>query len=84
MYINQANDIAREMTMRSTIDVKVLNGYKNARKNLLLKSNYRLKEIVYRYSKNHDGIYREAAELLIRNCQQLNLVREVRGYKAIL
>jgi hypothetical protein len=73
MYINQANDIAREMTMRSTIDVKVLNGYKNARKNLLLKSNYHLKEIIHRYSKIHAGVYKEAAELLIRNCQQLNL-----------
>lgn len=50
-YINKANDVGKEMILRSTTDSKVLKGYKTRQRNLLGKSNQYLKEIVAKFCK---------------------------------
>jgi hypothetical protein len=50
-YINKANDVGKEMMLRSTTDSKVLKGYKTRQRNLLGKSNQYLKEIVAKFCK---------------------------------
>jgi hypothetical protein len=83
-YINKANDVGKEMMLRSTTDAKVLNGYKITQRNFLLKSNVYLKEIVDKFSKNNRGDCKEALELLILNYHKLNLKKEVRRYQQLL
>ncbi|MGF2411819.1 MAG: hypothetical protein ACQUYJ_05810 [Ferruginibacter sp.] len=67
VYINQANDVVKQMQLRSTTDTKVLNIYTTAHKNLLLKSNMHLKEIVNKLPQNNSAVYSEAKELLALN-----------------
>ena len=71
-YINKANDVAKELILRSTTDAKVLNGYKLTQRNFLLKSNLYLKEIVNKFSKINRVVYKEALEMLIFNNSKLN------------
>jgi hypothetical protein len=84
MYINEANDLMHEALLRSTTDAKVMNGYKVADKNLFLKSNIQLKEIVTKFSKTNKPLYLEALELLISNYIFLGMKKEVRRYQAML
>ncbi len=79
-YINKANDVGKEIMLRSTTDAKVMNGYKMAQRNFLLKSNVYLKEIVDKFSKTNKPVYREAIELLISNYIFLGMKKEVRRY----
>ncbi len=83
-YINKANDIAKEMALRSTMDAKVLNRYKKAQRNFLLQSNAYLKEIVNKYSKNNRVVYKEALELLISNFIFLGMKKEAGRYEQLL
>ena len=83
-YINKANDLGKEMMLRSTTDAKVLNGYKMAQRNFLLQSNVYLKEIVDKFSKSNRPVYREVVDLLISNYIFLGKKKEVRTYQAML
>ncbi len=83
-YTNKANDVVKEMMLRSTRDAKVLNGYRAAQRNFLLQSNVYLKAIVNKFSKNNRVVYKEALEMLILNFQKLNLKKEVRRYQQLL
>ena len=83
-YINKANDLGKEMMLRSTTDAKVLNGYKMAQRNFLLQSNVYLKEIVDKFSKSNKPVYREVVDLLISNYIFLGKKKEVRTYQAML
>lgn len=83
-YINKANDVGKEMMLRSTTDAKVMNGYKKAQRNFLLKSNLYLKEIVNKFSKINRVVYKEALELLISNYIFLGMKQEVRKYQVLL
>jgi hypothetical protein len=82
-YINKANDVGKEMILRSTTDAKVLNGYKMAQRNFLIQSNVYLKEIVNKYSKSYKVIYKEALELLILNYHKLNLKKDASRYQQL-
>ncbi len=83
-YINKANDVGKEMILRSTTDAKVLNGYKMAQRNFLLQSNVYLKKIVDKFSKSNKTVYREVVELLISNYIFLGKKKEVRTYQAMM
>ncbi len=79
-YINQANDASKEWALRSTTNAKVLNGYKTARRNLLLKSNKYLLEIVNKFAKPGTAIYIDSLQLVVANFKALNMVKEMRRY----
>jgi hypothetical protein len=82
LYINQANDVSKEWALRSTTDPKILNGYKTAQRNLLLKSNKYLLEIVNKFYKPGTTVYIEALQLVVANFRALNMPEEMRRYKA--
>jgi hypothetical protein len=67
LYINQANDITKESLLRSTTNAKVMTAYKTAQRNLLLKSNVHLKQIVNKRAAVSKTIYEEAKGLLVLN-----------------
>ena len=67
LYINQATNVFKESLLRSTTDVKFMNGYKTAQRNLLLKSNVHLKQIVSKRTTVSKAIYEEAKGLLVLN-----------------
>ncbi|MBP6023049.1 hypothetical protein [Ferruginibacter sp.] len=67
LYINQATNVFKESLLRSTTDVKIMNGYKIAQRNLLLKSNVQLKQIVNKRVAVNKPIYEEAKGLLVLN-----------------
>jgi hypothetical protein len=81
-YINQANDVSKESVLRSTTNPKVLNGYKTIQRNLLLKSNKYLLEIVNKFSKPGEVIYIDALQLVVANFTALNMAKEAGRYKA--
>jgi hypothetical protein len=82
LYINQANDVSKEWALRSTTDPKILNGYKTARRNLLLKSNKYLLEIVNKFAKPGAAVYIDALQLVVGNFRALNMPKEMSRYKA--
>jgi hypothetical protein len=68
LYINKADDVMKETLLRSTTDPKIINGYKTARANLLVKSNVQLKQLVSKGSLPADKtVLEEARGLLIAN-----------------
>jgi hypothetical protein len=81
-YINQANDVSKEWVLRSTTDTKILNGYKTTQRNLLLKSNKYLLEIINKFSKPGATAYIDALQLLVGNFKALNMPKEMRRYAA--
>lgn len=71
LYTNQASDVFKESLLRSTTDVKIMNGYKTAQRNLLLKSNVHLRQIVNKRAAASKAIYEEAKGLLVLNNRML-------------
>jgi hypothetical protein len=67
LYTNQASDVFKQSLLRSTTDAKVMNAYKTAQRNLLLKSNVQLKQIVNKRAAVSKAIYEEAKGLLVLN-----------------
>lgn len=67
LYINQATNVFKESLLRSTTDVKIMNGYKTAQRNLLLKANVHLKQIANKRGAISKAIYDEAKGLLVLN-----------------
>jgi hypothetical protein len=66
-YINQAADVTKEMTMRSTMDAKILNGYNKRISANIKSSNKYLQEIADKFPKADRVIYNEALQLLVYN-----------------
>jgi hypothetical protein len=81
-YINQANDVAKESLANPAANATILNGYKAAQRNLLLKSNKYLLEIVNKFSKPGATVYIDALQLVVGNFKALNMPREMSRYKA--
>lgn len=73
IYINQAQDVTRELMMRSTTDPKISATYKMRYRNSLLLSNKYLKQIAAVKSPQTQSISREAAQLLANNSVALKL-----------
>lgn len=67
VYINQAQDLHKELLMRSTTDPKVTGSYKKRYRDLLLLSNKYLKQITTVKTMQHQATGREAAQLLTAN-----------------
>ncbi len=84
-YINQANNVAKEMMLRTTTNRKILESYKISQKNYLLKSNLLLKQIIEKVKiESNNKIFQEAVQLLITNFNLLNLTNEAKKYKELL
>jgi hypothetical protein len=81
-YINLANDVAKQSLANPAANAKVLNGYKTAQRNLLLKSNKYLLEVINKFSKPGTTVYIDALQLVVGNFKDLNMPKEVRKYKA--
>jgi hypothetical protein len=81
LYINQANDVAKQIATNSPKDAKTLNGYKLAQENLLLKSNKYLLEIINKFSKPGATVYIDALQLVVANFKMLNMPKEAGRYK---
>lgn len=73
VYINQAQDVSKELMMRSTTDPKITANYKMRYGNLLLLSNKYLKQITAVKAPQTQSISREAAQLLTNNLVALKL-----------
>lgn len=67
VYINQAQDLSKELLMRSTTDPKVTGSYKKRYRDLLLLSNRYLKQITAVKTMQLQATGREAAQLLTVN-----------------
>jgi hypothetical protein len=81
-YINQANDAANQISANLRVNTKILNGYKTAQRNLLLKANKYLLEIVNKFAKPGATIYIDALQLVVANFKALNMPKEMSRYKA--
>jgi hypothetical protein len=81
-YINQANDAANQISANPRVNTKILNGYKTAQRNLLLKANKYLLEIVNKFAKPGATVYIDALQLVVGNFKALNMPKEMRRYKA--
>jgi hypothetical protein len=81
LYINQANDVAKQSLANPGASATILNGYKTAQRNLLLKSNKYLLEIVNKFSKPGATVYIDALQLVVANFNTLNMPKELGRYK---
>jgi hypothetical protein len=81
-YINQANDVAKLSLQDPAANAAILNGYKTAQRNLLLKSNKYLLEIVNKFAKPGATVYIDALQLVVANFKVLNMPKEMSRYRA--
>jgi hypothetical protein len=81
LYINQANDVAKQSLANPGASATILNGYKTAKRNLLLKSNKYLLEIVNNFAKPGATVYIDALQLVVANFNTLNMPKEMGRYK---